>query len=80
MRFLVIFLLSCMMLFGVDINSASEKELTQLKGVGKVKAKAIVEYRKGHCFKDMADLASVKGIGVKTIEKNKQNISVGRCR
>ena len=56
---------------GVNINSATEKELTHLKGVGKVTAEAIIEYRKEHGdFKSVEDLAKVKGIGSKTIEKN----------
>ena len=63
----------------VDINNASVEELTTLKGIGKQKAKAIVEYRKEHCFKTKNDLANVKGIGLKTVEKNKKNIKVGSC-
>jgi len=56
---------------GVNINSATEKELTHLKGVGKVTAEAIVEYRKEHGdFKSVKELAKVKGIGTKTVEKN----------
>jgi competence protein ComEA len=63
----------------VDINNASVEELTSLKGIGKQKAKAIVEYRKEHCFKTKNDLANVKGIGLKTVEKNKEDIKVGSC-
>ena len=63
----------------VDINNASVEELTTLKGIGKQKAKAIVEYRKEHCFKTKNDLANVKGIGLKTVEKNKEDIKVGSC-
>ena len=56
---------------GVNINEASQKELTKLKGIGKVTAEAIVEYRKEHGnFISVKDLAKVKGIGSKTIEKN----------
>ena len=63
----------------VDINNASVEELTTLKGIGKQKAKAIVEYRKEHCFKTKNDLANVKGIGLKTVERNKKDIKVGSC-
>ena len=60
----------------VNINSASEKELMlSLKGIGKKKAKAIIDYRKKHGqFKAVEDLTKVKGIGEKLIEKNKQRI------
>ena len=60
----------------VNINSANEKELMlSLKGIGKKKAKAIIDYRKKHGqFKTVEDLAKVKGIGEKLIEKNKQRI------
>jgi len=56
---------------GVKINSATEKELMHLKGVGKVTADAIIEYRKEHGdFKSVEELVKVKGVGSKTIEKN----------
>ncbi len=63
----------------VDINNAPVEELTTLKGIGEVKAKAIVEYRKNHCFKKAEDLTQVKGIGIATVEKNKKEITVGKC-
>ena len=48
----------------VDINTASEGELTALPGVGPAKARAIVEYRKQHGrFKRVDELKNVKGIG-----------------
>jgi len=52
------------------INNADKKELMSLKGVGKVKAASIVEFRKGHCFLNVGELSLVKGIGSKTIAKN----------
>ncbi len=60
----------------VDINQATESELASaLKGVGKKKAKAIVDYRKNHGhFKSLDDLVVVKGISSKTIEKNRKNM------
>lgn len=64
----------------VDINSASADELMTLNGIGKVKAEAIVEYRKNHCFKNINDLSSVKGIGSKIVEKNRKNITAGECK
>jgi len=81
MRVFVILLLGMSFLFGaVDINSASVKELSGLKGVGKTKAEAIASFRKGHCFKNVSELSLVKGIGVKTVEKNKTNLKAGACK
>ncbi|KMY69265.1 hypothetical protein AAU61_02870 [Desulfocarbo indianensis] len=59
----------------VNINTASEKELQQLKGVGPKTAKAIADYRKKHGeFKSAEDLMKVKGIGKKTLGNNKDLI------
>ena len=61
----------------VNINSASIKELQQLKGVGPKLAKRIFEYRLlNGPFKNIVDLKNVKGIGDKFIEKNKKYIIV----
>ncbi len=64
----------------VDINKADAASLANnLKGVGIEKAKAIIEYRKKYgAFKAVDDLVQVKGIGEKTIEKNRKNITIGR--
>ena len=65
----------------VDINKASVKELTTLKGIGEKKAEAIVAYREQvHCFKKAEELTNVKGIGKKTVEKNKNEITIGECK
>jgi len=62
----------------VDINKASAQEISEsLKGVGLKKADAIVAYRKANGpFASIDDLANVKGIGEKTIAKNKDNIQL----
>lgn len=62
----------------VNINTADEKMLAQmLEGIGKKKAKAIVDYRKQNGpFKTPADVMKVKGIGKKTFAKNKDKIRV----
>lgn len=61
----------------VDINIATVKELTAVKGIGKKKAGAIVAYRtkKGR-FDSISDLTKVKGIGKKTFKKIKEHITV----
>ncbi len=62
----------------VNINTASAEEIaTSLSGVGVVKSEAIVDYRKEHGnFYSVEDLVNVKGIGAKTLEKNKDNIII----
>ena len=81
MKFLAIILFSFSLVFAmVDINNADVKELSSLSGVGVKKAEAIVAYRQLHCFKTVDEFSLVKGIGKKTIEKNRANLSVGKCK
>ncbi|MFW5640122.1 MAG: ComEA family DNA-binding protein [Thermodesulfobacteriota bacterium] len=62
----------------ININTASEAELTQLKGVGPKKAASIIQYREEVSpFQTIEDLMKVKGIGEKTFEKIKDRITVG---
>lgn len=76
----IVLVLGMSFLFGaVDINNASVKLLSGLHGIGKTKAEAIILYRKGHCFKHISELSFVKGIGRKTVQKNKANLKVGAC-
>lgn len=60
----------------VNVNKASAEKIAEsLSGVGLKKAQAIVEFRKAHGdFKSVDGLAEVKGIGMKTIEKNRADI------
>ncbi len=81
MKLLVVIALGVSLLFGaVDINTASKTELMSLKGIGDKKATAIVDYRKGKCFKSVNALASVKGIGPKFLEKNRKNLKASKCK
>ncbi|MBP7466430.1 MAG: helix-hairpin-helix domain-containing protein [Pseudoxanthomonas sp.] len=66
----------------VDINSADAAQLDKvLIGVGAAKAEAIIEYRKANGpFKSADELANVKGIGLKTVERNRDLIKVGGAR
>nr|MBF0223508.1 helix-hairpin-helix domain-containing protein [Desulfobulbaceae bacterium] len=62
---------------GVNINTADQKELVSLSGIGPAKATAIIEYRKEHgSFKDPEELKKVKGIGQKTMEKLRDQVTV----
>ena len=62
----------------VNINKANAEEIAaSLSGVGDKKAQEIVKYRKKHgSFESVNDLAKVKGIGEKTIAKNKGDIKI----
>lgn len=63
----------------VNINTADAATLDRvLINVGASKAEAIVAYRKQNgAFKTADQLAQVKGIGLKTVEKNRDRILVG---
>lgn len=63
----------------VDINAATAAELDQvLVNVGPAKAQAIVDYRQENGpFKSVEELALVKGIGLATVERNRELIDVG---
>lgn len=63
----------------VNINTADAATIDRvLLNVGPSKAEAIVAYRKAHgAFKSPEQLAMVKGIGLKTVEKNRDRISFG---
>lgn len=60
----------------VNVNTASAEDISkELNGIGLVKATAIVSYRdKNGLFKTKEQLTEVKGIGLKTVEKNRDNI------
>lgn len=61
----------------VNINTAAINELSKLKGIGKVKAKAIVDYRSTYGkFSSIEDLADVPGIGDKLVEQNRDWMSL----
>jgi competence protein ComEA len=60
----------------VNVNSASAEEIAEaLKGVGMSKAEAIVSYRKANGdFKHIDELVNVKGIGIRTVDINREYI------
>lgn len=60
----------------IDVNTADAATIAEnLKGVGLKKATAIIAYRKTYGpFQKLEDLANVKGIGLKTVDQNKDNI------
>jgi competence protein ComEA len=63
----------------VNINSADAATLSrELKGIGTTKAAAIVDYRQKHgAFKSLDELALVKGVGQKLIDRNRNDLKLG---
>lgn len=61
----------------VNINSADEATLTSVKGIGKTRAKAIIDYReKNGPFKSIDDLTKIKGIKNKSLQKFRSQLTV----
>ncbi|MGV6806912.1 MAG: ComEA family DNA-binding protein [bacterium] len=62
----------------VNVNTASAEEIAEvLDGIGLKRAEAIVEYRNAHGKFTSADqLLQVKGVGEKTLEKNRDAIKL----
>ena len=62
----------------VNINTATQSELEVVRGLGPAKAKAIIVYRDANGnFKSLDELDNVKGFGKASIEKLKEELSVG---
>ena len=66
----------------VNVNTADAETISaELNGVGLSKAKAIVEYREKHGpFRSIDDFSLVKGIGERTVEKNRSDIKVSATK
>jgi competence protein ComEA len=61
----------------VNINTADAETLATLQGIGEKRAEAIIDYRSRHGpFVSVDDLVKVKGIGDKTLEKNRDRMTV----
>ncbi len=79
--FVFITLFLSLLTASVDINRADVKELSSLSGIGIKKAQRIVEYRKEKgCFHSVEEFTKVKGIGKKTLDKNRNKIIVNQCK
>lgn len=60
----------------VNINTATVEELTTLSGIGPSKANAIIEYRQENgLFKSVDEMLNVTGIGEKSLEKIRDDIT-----
>ena len=61
----------------VNVNKANSAQLQTLNGIGPSKAQEILTYRKAHgAFKTVDELVNVKGIGAKTLQGMKTQVSV----
>jgi len=66
----------------VNVNSASAEEIAEsLNGVGLSKAEAIVSYReKNGKFTHVDELVNVKGIGIRTVDINREYIMLDNSK
>ncbi len=61
----------------VRINAASKEQLEKITGIGSRKAESILKYREEHGpFQKIEDLLEIDGIGVKSLEKIKDQIII----
>ncbi len=61
----------------ININTADEQSLTELKGIGETKAKAIIAWREENgAFESAEQLLAVNGIGEATLEDIKPQITL----
>ena len=65
----------------VNLNNASSSELLELNGIGKMKAKKIINYRElNECFKSIDELAKVDGVSKVIVSKNINILTLGNCK
>lgn len=63
----------------VNINTAEEKTLTELPGIGQVLAQAIIDHRNKHGpFEKIEDIMQVNGIKQALFERIRDRITTGR--
>ena len=61
----------------VDLNTATVEQLMTLKGVGRKKALAIIDYRQLHSgFRHVEELDEIQGIGPKLIKQNLSRLTI----
>lgn len=61
----------------VQINAASKEQLEKITGIGSRKAESILKYREEHGpFQKIEDLLDIDGIGVKSLERIKDQIII----
>lgn len=61
----------------INLNTATEKELQELPGIGPAMSARIVEYREEHGdFQNIEDVKQVRGIGNAKFEKMKDKVTI----
>ncbi|MBL1225959.1 helix-hairpin-helix domain-containing protein [Enterococcus sp. BWR-S5] len=61
----------------LDLNTATEQELTMLSGIGQKKAQDIINYREAQGgFSSVDELTNISGFGAKTLEKIREFVYV----
>lgn len=61
----------------ININTADAKELEKIKGIGPALAGRIIDYRENNgAFKSVDEIKKVRGIGEKTFDKMKDQITI----
>ena len=66
--------------FPVNVNTATERELTEIPGIGEVLAERIIAYRtENGPFDSVYDLTAVKGIGENKLEEMLEYITVAEA-
>ena len=61
----------------ININKADLEQLKEITGIGNIKAQSIIDYREANGgFKSLEELKNVDGIGDKTFEKIKEQITL----
>ncbi len=78
-RILILLALFSVNVFATPVNINTDNAQTiadSLSGIGIKKAEAIVKYRKKNKFTSIDELSNIKGIGEKTIAKNKKDIKL----
>ncbi|WP_302654338.1 helix-hairpin-helix domain-containing protein [uncultured Clostridium sp.] len=61
----------------ININTADLEQLKGITGIGNIKAQSIIDYREANGgFKSLEELKNVDGIGDKTFEKIKEQITL----
>lgn len=62
----------------ININTSTQDELMELKGIGEKRAEAIIKYRQTQgSFQTIEEIKNISGIGDKIFENIKEDITVG---
>lgn len=88
MKKLLLAMLACLAFMGlafagtpVNLNSANQAQLETVKGIGPVKARAIIEYRtRNGPFKSVDELENVTGFGKASVNKLRAEVTVGGAK